>query len=257
MLKHLRACDDKDKFPRFLPPGTKVAFKTGSVDASKTAAGIIECEQGPVAVCVMTDENEDKRWVADNAGESALCRGGPRRLRALQEGRRRRPGGQVNFGEPKAPDWGPWHLHSPRISVFCARFREFIKGRVDGIPRHAATCSGGCPASPPPLMLRRKHPRPLLVIEPGGIIEESRGGRRLRPAHPPRRGNYDRAQWHKKLKRILDELPGSKPEWDALVYEARALELDPAWVAQAQREEFQLLVRRIVSDRVVTEVGAR
>lgn len=72
MLKHLRACDDKDKFPRFLPPGTKVAFKTGSVDASKTAAGIIECEQGPVAVCVMTDENEDKRWVADNAG-NRLC----------------------------------------------------------------------------------------------------------------------------------------------------------------------------------------
>lgn len=72
MLKHLRACDDKDKFPRFLPPGTKLAFKTGSVDASRTAAGIIECGQGPVAVCVMTDKNEDKRWVADNAG-NRLC----------------------------------------------------------------------------------------------------------------------------------------------------------------------------------------
>jgi hypothetical protein len=72
MLKHMRACDDKDKFPRFLPPGTKVAFKTGSVDASKTAAGIIECGQGPVAVCVMTNENEDKRWVTDNAG-NRLC----------------------------------------------------------------------------------------------------------------------------------------------------------------------------------------
>lgn len=72
MLEHLRACDDKDKFPRFLPPGTKVAFKTGSVDASKTAAGIIQTPGGPVAVCVMTDENEDKRWVADNAGNK-LC----------------------------------------------------------------------------------------------------------------------------------------------------------------------------------------
>ena len=72
MLKHMRACDDKDKFPRFLPDGTKVAFKTGSVDASKTAAGIIECPGGPVAVCVMTDENEDKRWVTDNAG-NRLC----------------------------------------------------------------------------------------------------------------------------------------------------------------------------------------
>ena len=72
MLGHMEMCDDHDKFPRFLPPGTKVAFKTGSVDAAKTAAGIIETPAGPVAVCVMTEENEDKRWVADNAGNK-LC----------------------------------------------------------------------------------------------------------------------------------------------------------------------------------------
>jgi beta-lactamase class A len=72
MLKHLNACDDKKKFPRFLPPGTKVAFKTGSLDAVKTAAGIIECETGPVALCVLTSGNEDQRWVDDNAGD-LLC----------------------------------------------------------------------------------------------------------------------------------------------------------------------------------------
>jgi beta-lactamase class A len=72
MLKHLRACEDKDKFPRFLPPGTKVAFKTGSLDECRTAAGVIECGRGPVAVCVMTEKNEDKRWVQDNAG-NRLC----------------------------------------------------------------------------------------------------------------------------------------------------------------------------------------
>lgn len=72
MLKHMEACDDKDKFPRFLPPGTKVAFKTGSLDAAKTAAGIITTPGGPVAVCVLTDENEDRRWVTDNAG-NRLC----------------------------------------------------------------------------------------------------------------------------------------------------------------------------------------
>jgi beta-lactamase class A len=72
MLKHMRACDDKDKFPRFLPSGTKIAFKTGSVNASKTAAGIIECPGGPVALCVLTDKNEDQRWVTDNAG-NRLC----------------------------------------------------------------------------------------------------------------------------------------------------------------------------------------
>jgi len=72
MLGHLRACEDKDKFPRFLPPGTKVAFKTGSLDNTRTAAGVIECPDGPVALCVMTCENQDKRWVADNAG-NRLC----------------------------------------------------------------------------------------------------------------------------------------------------------------------------------------
>jgi beta-lactamase class A len=72
MLGHLRACEDKDKFPRFLPPGTKVAFKTGSVNATRTAAGIITCARGPVALCVLTGENKDQSWRADNAG-NRLC----------------------------------------------------------------------------------------------------------------------------------------------------------------------------------------
>jgi beta-lactamase class A len=72
MLDNLRACDDKDKFPRLLPPGTKVAFKTGSLADTRTAAGIIEWPAGPVAVCVLSCENEDKRWVAENAG-NRLC----------------------------------------------------------------------------------------------------------------------------------------------------------------------------------------
>jgi beta-lactamase class A len=72
MLAHLKTCDDKDKFPRFLPPGTPVAFKTGSIDEARTAAGIIETPGGPVAVCVLTCRNRDRRWVADNAG-NRLC----------------------------------------------------------------------------------------------------------------------------------------------------------------------------------------
>jgi beta-lactamase class A len=72
MLDHLRACEDKDKFPRLLPPGTKIAFKTGSLADTRTAAGIIEWPGGPVALCVLSCENEDKRWVADNAG-NRLC----------------------------------------------------------------------------------------------------------------------------------------------------------------------------------------
>ncbi len=72
MLGHMRACDDKDKFPRFLPPGTKIAFKTGSVDESRTAAGIIETATGPVVLCVLTHHNEDRRYHPDNAG-NRLC----------------------------------------------------------------------------------------------------------------------------------------------------------------------------------------
>lgn len=72
MYKHMLACDDKKKFPRFLPEGTKVAFKTGSVDASRTAAGIIMTPSGPVALCVMTAENVDQSWGDQNAGDR-LC----------------------------------------------------------------------------------------------------------------------------------------------------------------------------------------
>lgn len=69
MLGHLKACDDKEKLVRFLPAGTVVAHKSGSVDATKTDAGIIYTKGGPIAVCVLTDANEDKRWTADNAGQ--------------------------------------------------------------------------------------------------------------------------------------------------------------------------------------------
>jgi hypothetical protein len=52
------------------------------VNASRTAAGIIYVPKKnsdqknptttPVAVCVMTDQNKDQRWVPDNAGD-LLC----------------------------------------------------------------------------------------------------------------------------------------------------------------------------------------
>src|SRR5205814_5460019 len=41
MLEHLKKCDDKDKFPRFLPAGTVVAHKSGSVSDARTDAGIL------------------------------------------------------------------------------------------------------------------------------------------------------------------------------------------------------------------------
>lgn len=72
MLEHLKKCDDKEKFPRFLPSKTVVAHKTGSVSDARTDAGILYTPGGPVALCVLTDENADKSWQIDNAG-NLLC----------------------------------------------------------------------------------------------------------------------------------------------------------------------------------------
>jgi beta-lactamase class A len=73
MLKHMKACDDKIKIPRFLPEGTSVAFKTGSVNDARTAAGIITTPGGPVALCVLTEKNKDQRWNPDNAGDLLIA----------------------------------------------------------------------------------------------------------------------------------------------------------------------------------------
>ena len=70
-------------------------------------------------------------------------------------------------------------------------------------------------------------------------------------------GLYDRTNWHKKLKRVLGELPASEGRWPELVSEARALNLDPEWVAKCQVDEFLMLVRRAVSDGHFTEPDHR
>ena len=69
MYDHLLACDDKQRLAKFLPAGTKVALKTGSVSAVRTVAGIIESPSGPIAVCVLTSNNKDQRWSDDNAAQ--------------------------------------------------------------------------------------------------------------------------------------------------------------------------------------------
>lgn len=68
MLGHLRACQDV-RIGRLLPRNIKIAHKTGSVNAVRTAAGIIEAPGGPILICVLTNENKDQRWTDENAGE--------------------------------------------------------------------------------------------------------------------------------------------------------------------------------------------
>jgi D-alanyl-D-alanine carboxypeptidase (penicillin-binding protein 5/6) len=72
MLKHLAACDDKLKFPRLLPAGTKVFHKTGSVANVRTDAGLIETKGGMLVIVVLTNNNKDTSWGDNNAGDR-LC----------------------------------------------------------------------------------------------------------------------------------------------------------------------------------------
>jgi serine-type D-Ala-D-Ala carboxypeptidase (penicillin-binding protein 5/6) len=72
MLEHLKTCDDTGRFPRFLPPGTAVAHKTGAVNKTRTAAGIIYSPAGKIVLCVLTNENEDTSWTDENAAHR-LC----------------------------------------------------------------------------------------------------------------------------------------------------------------------------------------
>ncbi len=72
MIGHLLRCQDEEKFPRLLPPGTKIAHKTGAVSRVRCDAGIVFSPSGPIALCVLTSENEDQRWVDENAA-NRLC----------------------------------------------------------------------------------------------------------------------------------------------------------------------------------------
>jgi D-alanyl-D-alanine carboxypeptidase (penicillin-binding protein 5/6)/beta-lactamase class A len=72
MIEHLKKCEDRSMLPRLLPAGTVVAHKSGWVTGVRTDAGIIYLKSGPVAVCVLTADNEDRSAGLDNAG-SVFC----------------------------------------------------------------------------------------------------------------------------------------------------------------------------------------
>jgi serine-type D-Ala-D-Ala carboxypeptidase (penicillin-binding protein 5/6) len=72
MREHLYLCEDRMKLARFLPPGTKFSHKGGAVTPVRTDGGVMETPSGPIAVCVLTANNRDKRWIDDNAAQR-LC----------------------------------------------------------------------------------------------------------------------------------------------------------------------------------------
>jgi hypothetical protein len=65
-------------------------------------------------------------------------------------------------------------------------------------------------------------------------------------------GDYDRARWQKKLRFLLDKLPDSRDQWDDFLSDAHALGFDREWLATVKKEEFGLLVRRLIADRLLS-----
>jgi beta-lactamase class A len=61
MLDHLKNCTFKDKIKHYLPAGVVVANKTGWVGDIATDCGIMYFSGGPVALCVLTRANKDRR----------------------------------------------------------------------------------------------------------------------------------------------------------------------------------------------------
>lgn len=72
MREHLKQCDDTSKLARNLPPRYPFAHKTGAVTRARCDAGVVETAAGPIAICVLTAENEDTSWSSDNQAER-LC----------------------------------------------------------------------------------------------------------------------------------------------------------------------------------------
>lgn len=64
---------------------------------------------------------------------------------------------------------------------------------------------------------------------------------------------YDRTQWRRKLHHIFEKDPASDAEWPTLMREAKALNLDDAWVDAAMREEFTMMIRSLIADRRLSE----
>lgn len=79
----------------------------------------------------------------------------------------------------------------------------------------------------------------------------------IAPEEPFEAGQYDRTNWARKVKRVLERLPASQAEWPDVLADSKAMDFDPAWVQACIRDEFTLLVRRAVGDRVVTDAEHR
>lgn len=65
MIGILKNNFDYTEIPRFLPPGTSVAHKTGALNASRHDCGIVFSKQRDFVLCALTAGNKDQSWRID------------------------------------------------------------------------------------------------------------------------------------------------------------------------------------------------
>lgn len=85
-LQILRANQDGTMLVRWLPAGVAVAHKSGAVDRARNDCGIVYGPARPVAVCVMTRENEDSSYAVDAAPHRLVARVGREVFRHFNPG---------------------------------------------------------------------------------------------------------------------------------------------------------------------------
>ncbi|HEX2167917.1 MAG TPA: serine hydrolase [Longimicrobiales bacterium] len=73
-MRMLFANQDANMMVRWLPGRTRVAHKTGSVNETRNDCGIMYTPAAPIALCVMTRENEDTSYAVDSAPHLLIAR---------------------------------------------------------------------------------------------------------------------------------------------------------------------------------------
>lgn len=73
-LAILHANQDYTMLVRWLPGETRVAHKSGMVDQARTDCGIVYSPAAPIALCVMTRENEETSYAVDAAPHLLIAR---------------------------------------------------------------------------------------------------------------------------------------------------------------------------------------
>lgn len=72
-MRMLFANQDGTMMVRWLPGRTRVAHKTGSVDRTRNDCGIMYTPSAPIALCVMTRDNEDTSYGVDSSAHLLIA----------------------------------------------------------------------------------------------------------------------------------------------------------------------------------------